>query len=111
MTTTYYVLNGDGSLNAIVSAPDGHLPAAPEGGAVSQTPPTTMPDAAWRACQTAARAALDRSDVTILRCIENGIAVPADWAAYRAALRAITAAPGGDATNPLPAQPAYPAGT
>jgi hypothetical protein len=55
----------------------------------------------------AAQAALDKSDVTILRCAENGVAVPAAWAIYRAALRASV----GGAPNSLPAQPAYPQGT
>lgn len=50
---------------------------------------------------------LSLSDVTVLRCLENGISVPAEWAAYRAALRDIMAT----GTGPLPQQPAYPAGT
>lgn len=55
-----------------------------------------------------ARAALDISDTTILRCYENAVAVPPAWATYRAALRAIVA---GEAVTALPARPAYPAGT
>ncbi len=56
----------------------------------------------------AAQAALDASDRTLLRCLENGVAVPSAWAQYRTALRAIVA--GGTATA-LPTRPAYPAGT
>lgn len=57
----------------------------------------------------AARAALDTSDRTIIRCYERAVAVPADWTAYRAALRTIVS--GSATTTPLPAMPAYPAGT
>ena len=59
-----------------------------------------------------AQAALDRSDTTVLRCTEVGVAVPAAWAAYRKALRAIVSpASAPDPTLPLPVQPAFPAGT
>lgn len=66
---------------------------------------------AWAVYQQTARAALDASDVTILRCVENGVAVPAQWATYRKALRAIVSATSGDSSQPLPSKPAYPAGT
>lgn len=57
----------------------------------------------------AAQAALDRSDITIIRCYEHAVAVPAVWGTYRTALRAIVA--GGATSAALPVQPAYPAGT
>lgn len=57
----------------------------------------------------AAQAALDRSDVTIIRCFEHGVAVPAGWTTYRAALRAVVA--GGPTSAALPTQPAYPPGS
>lgn len=67
--------------------------------------------AAWVSYQAQAMAAIDKSDLTILRCAENAITVPAAWATYRAALRAIISAATGDPTKPLPTHPAYPAGT
>ena len=57
-----------------------------------------------------AQEALAKSDITLLRCIENNVAIPADWTAFRTALRAIVS--GTDTTSTvLPATPAYPAGT
>jgi len=75
--------------------------------------PTPYNDGAakWALLQSEARGALDDSDKTILRCIEHGVAVPSAWADYRAALRAIISAVNGDASQGLPAKPAYPAGT
>lgn len=57
----------------------------------------------------AARAALDASDTTVLRCLEHAVAVPDEWQAYRATLRAI--ASGASTPTALPTRPAYPAGT
>lgn len=54
-----------------------------------------------------ARAALDASDVTVLRCYEALVDVPEDWRIYRAALRAIVASGHG----PIPDAPPFPAGT
>ena len=54
-----------------------------------------------------AQMALDRSDLTILRCMENGISVPSDWTTYRSELRAIVKSGG----SSMPTQPAYPTGT
>lgn len=68
-----------------------------------------LPD--WASHQTYALAALSESDRTVIRCYENGVPVPADWTAYRKALRAIVAAETGDPTQPLPAKPSYPVGT
>lgn len=57
-----------------------------------------------------AQTALNRSDVTMLRCIEAGIAVPSAWNTYRKALRAIST--GLDKTSTtLPVQPPFVAGT
>lgn len=65
----------------------------------------------WFAYQAQAQTALDASDLTILRCYENAVAVPAAWSTYRKALRAIVSTTSGDPSQPLPAKPAYPAGT
>ena len=65
----------------------------------------------WAAFQAKAQAALDKSDITILRCAENSVAVPPAWVAYRKSLRAILGASSGDATQAFPTQPSYPAGT
>lgn len=50
---------------------------------------------------------LHDSDRTVLRCLSVGVAVPAEWISYRAALRGIVST----GTGPLPVMPAYPAGT
>ena len=65
----------------------------------------------WAAYQLTAQDAIDKTSVTLERCFENGIALPAAWVEYRKALRAILSAKSGDATAALPARPAYPAGT
>ena len=57
-----------------------------------------------------AQTALNAADIAMLRCVENSVAVPAAWATYRKALRAILN--GADTTSTaLPTRPAYPAGT
>lgn len=66
---------------------------------------------AWRAYQEIARAMLDQSDRTVLRCVEAGIAIPPAWAEYRKSLRVIVSAESGDASQALPVRPDYPAGT
>ena len=58
-----------------------------------------------------AQQALDKSDITVLRCFEKGVALPSAWVAYRASLRAAVTA-GAQAPQP-PKNPdgsiAYPA--
>lgn len=80
---------------------------------VAPTPPTAAQIAAdaWAAYQVTVRGALDASDTTVLRCFENGVTLPAAWVAYRNSLREIVSAASGDATQALPARPAYPSGT
>lgn len=56
-----------------------------------------------------AQKALERSDVTALRCLELGIAVPGEWVEFRATLREI-AGGNSDATE-LPERPVYPENT
>jgi len=52
-----------------------------------------------------AKKALEKSDVVVLRCIEDGILLPSAWATYRQTLRAIG---NGTQTCAIPVQPAYP---
>lgn len=54
-----------------------------------------------------AQAALDKSDTTILRCYEAGVAVPVEWATYRGQLREIVS--GKSSETELPMRPPYPA--
>lgn len=54
-----------------------------------------------------AKAALDATDLTAIRCVKAGVSFPSDWKEYVAALRAIVN--GGN--GPLPARPSYPSGT
>lgn len=57
-----------------------------------------------------AREALDSSDKTILRCVENGVVVTPAWPTYRTALRHII--DGSDTTSTaLPVRPDFPVGT
>jgi hypothetical protein len=65
----------------------------------------------WSVYQASAKAALDDSDITVMRCYENAVPLPAAWSTYRKALRAIVGALTGDATQSLPVKPSYPAGT
>jgi hypothetical protein len=51
--------------------------------------------------------ALDTSDTTALRCFKAGVAFPVEWQNYTASLRGIVKSDIG----PIPARPAYPAGT
>ena len=50
---------------------------------------------------------LDTTDKTVIRCFENGVAVPQEWKTYRATLRTLITAGGGDP----PGRPSYPEGT
>jgi hypothetical protein len=52
-----------------------------------------------------AQEALDKSDVVLLRCYENDVPLPLEWAEYRAELRTFLA---GDKPAPLPIMPEYP---
>jgi hypothetical protein len=109
----------NGAVHAVESAdPTGRFPsaitwvAAPAGCDVGWTYNGTTfaaPAAAGHSLAVQAQAALDKSDTTLLRCVENTVPVPAAWVAYRVALRAIV---GGSSTaTALPTMPAYPAGT
>lgn len=88
------LMSAQSSGKAIQSDPDGN-PIAVEVAIVHDWP-------------SMARAELYASDLVVLRCVENGIKVPADWVVYRSSLRAIVS---GAACSALPSKPAYPAGT
>lgn len=73
----------------------------------------------WSDYQANAKIALDEADTTMLR-VQEAVALGANTATspdvvvfvnYRRALRAILKSQSGDATQPLPTKPAYPAGT
>lgn len=51
-----------------------------------------------------ARDALAASDITVLRCVEQGVAVPEAWVVYREALREVVRTGEG----PLPERPDWP---
>jgi hypothetical protein len=55
-----------------------------------------------------AQLALAKSDITILRCVERGVAIPEEWVVYRVALRKIISE---KLTDSLPLMPAYPEGS
>jgi hypothetical protein len=71
----------------------------------------SAPSLTWQQYQGQAKSALSESDLTLLRCFENSIAIPAAWSTYRKVLRSIGSATSGDPTQPLPTKPPYPAGT
>lgn len=108
LTSTGNGCSADGTLpeGAVVCTQEQYqnatLWAVVNGHVVAVTPPPVD-------TRHAAQAALDRSDITIIRCYEHAVAVPAEWGVYRTALRAIVA--GGPTSAALPVQPAYPAGT
>ena len=79
--------------------------------AAGNTPLPYVPDPAeaQAALKAAAQAALDKSDVTLLRCYEAGVAVPAEWATYRGQLRGIVG--GTSEATELPVRPEYPVGS
>ena len=55
----------------------------------------------------AAQLALEKSDITVLRCVENHIEIPAAWVEYRKTLRDVMR----NGEGAIPARPPYPDGT
>ena len=80
------------------------------GNPVAVNQPAPSSDQLHAALVFDAQTALNKSDVTIIRCVSAGVTVPAAWQTYRVALRAIV---GGTDTvsTALPTRPAYPSGT
>ena len=73
-------------------------------------PPSPTAQQIQAALVAAAQLALDKSDITVMRCYSAAVAVPTAWQTYREALRAIVN--GSDTTSTsLPSTPTYPAGT
>lgn len=71
---------------------------------------TELEDAmAKESLATAAQTAIEKSDVTVLRCYENAVTVPSTWQEYRTTLRAIIS--GTSTATSLPTMPDYPEGT
>lgn len=105
-----YQIGDDGSGPRIVSWTYAKAPQ-PDAATLAANAQAAAGAAAWSAYQAQAKRALQESDITVLRCYENGVFVPAAWTTYRKALRTICGASGGDPTQPLPVKPAYPAGT
>lgn len=89
-----YLMQQQAQGMAIAPGPDGNPKAIPP------NPSPANP-------QTVAQALLDKSDITILRCMEKGVAIPDAWISYRDQLRAVVK--GQQST--LPGTPAYPAGS
>ncbi len=58
---------------------------------------------------SAAQTALDKSDVTAIRCWKAGVPFPAEWQSYCTSLRSIVS--GSLSVMTLPTQPAYPPAT
>ncbi len=65
--------------------------------------------ALWQHLQGEARAALQASDLVVLRCYESGVPFPVEWATYRESLREIIRADAGEVSQQLPLPPDYPA--
>jgi hypothetical protein len=51
--------------------------------------------------------ALNKSDTTLLRCLEHGVEIPSVWAVYRDALREVIQG----SSTALPERPPYPQGS
>ena len=83
----------------------------PATGLYSSTPeplpdPVAAQAALKEALKASAQSTLDKSDTTLLRCYEAGVAVPVEWATYRGQLREIVS--GKSSATVLPVRPVYP---
>lgn len=70
-------------------------------------PPPPTPEQVRARLRGQAAKELDKSDTTVLRCLEAGESIPPAWVKYRSDLRVIIG--GSDSTSiELPSKPAYP---
>lgn len=74
-------------------------------------PPVDQNQVAWDNRIIQASREIVKTDITIIRCVENDVTVPEIWRQYRRDLRAIIRSTTGDASLPFPTKPVYPAGT
>lgn len=81
-----------------------------DGNPIAIDPPGPTDAELWAERQKSAQAALEKSDITVLRCYENSVPVPTEWVAYRQALRAIVGAESGDLAAEFPNKPERPEG-
>ena len=107
----YVQIGTDGNITGVFGRPQIDLPGYTEIADDDERLIAFNNFGAWLEYQMTAQRALDATDVVAMRCFKAVVAFPAEWQAYVKALRVIMAARTGDATQPLPAQPAYPAGT
>lgn len=113
----YAYMTTDGQAHDLRFVADDYTPASGETVVDGDVLPDieTLHEASYIAARAAAalkvsaQDALDRSDITVLRCHENAVAVPAAWQTYRTELRAIVS--GTSPATELPARPEYPEGT
>ena len=76
------------------------------------TPIEMTPEYRLSYIKSLAIAALAKSDITIIRCAENGVSVPTEWRQYRSELRSLVSASVWNDSLTLPTHPiTYPAGS
>jgi hypothetical protein len=84
-----------------IAPPDGYLTSDPGPSAAEIAEKTRLELIAQ------AQDLLQKSDITVLRCFESGVPVPAAWRTWRASLRSVAASGSGV----IEAAPAFPSGT
>lgn len=107
---SYQVGVGDDGIKYISVWDVDVLGPQPTAEAIAAAEPLAVAADALSQAQAQAQADLSASDITVLRLIElNSTFVPADWKAYRTALRTVIGATAADGPQTLPTRPAYPA--
>lgn len=101
-----YAVRNDGLGWRAVNGPQDIDPATET---FADTQPVVVGPTANQLLRGASQVALDAADITMIRCVENSVSVPASWATYRKALRAILNGSDNTSTT-LPIRPAYPDG-